>query len=320
MTEACTPLVPGFTVVVPVYNSQDSLLLLINRLEPVLASICDRFEVILVNDCSLDSSWDMILSIIQCRPWVRGINLMRNFGQHNALLCGLRAARYEIACTLDDDLQNPPEEIPKLISRLREGYDVIYGTPERQQHGFLRDVASALTKIALQNAMAAETARKVSAFRVLRTKLRDAFSNHQGPFVSIDVLLTWGTTRFSSVTVRHDERRVGKSGYTVGKLLRHALNMMTGYSTFPLQLASISGFFFTFFGFAVLLYILIRFMLQGSPVAGFPFLASVISIFSGVQLFSLGVIGEYLGRIHYRTMDRPPYVIRESAVHRETQV
>jgi len=313
-------LLPGLSVVVPVYNSQNSIPLLIKRLEPVLAGLSKMFEVVLVNDCSQDLSWDIILSITKSHEWVRGINLMRNYGQHNALLCGIRAARHEVVVTLDDDLQNPPEEIPKLVSRLAQGFDVVYGTPQSQQHGFLRDFASTLTKMALQSAMGAETARKVSAFRVIRTKIRSAFSHHQGPFVSIDVLLTWGTARFSTVKVRHEERRIGNSGYSVGKLIRHAMNMMTGYSTFPLQLASIIGFVFTLFGMAVLGFVLLRFMLQGSPVAGFPFLASLISIFAGAQLFSLGVIGEYLARIHFRTMDRPPYVIRDMAEHGDIRI
>ena len=158
--------------------------------------------------------------------------------------------------TLDDDLQNPPEEIAKLLAVLDNGADVVYGTPENEQHGFLRDQSSRITKLALQSAMGAETARNVSAFRVFRTRIRDAFATYRGPFVSIDVLLTWGTTRFSHVTVRHEPRRVGASNYTFRKLVTHAFNMMTGFSTLPLQIASLIGFLFTLFGFAILVYVL----------------------------------------------------------------
>ena len=136
--------------------------------------------------------------------------MSRNYGQHNALLCGIRAARYPIIVTLDDDLQNPPEEIDKLIAALDDGADVVYGTPENEQHGFLRDQSSRITKLALQSAMGAETARNVSAFRAFRTRLRDAFATYRGPYVSIDVLLTWGTTRFSHITVRHEPRAIGR--------------------------------------------------------------------------------------------------------------
>ena len=199
------------SVVIPVYNSQGSLSPLIEQLAQTLPQISSSYEVILVNDASRDASWEMISQLAQNYDWVRGINLMRNYGQHNALLCGIRSAAYELVVTIDDDLQHPPDEIQKLIARLDEGFDVVYGTPMREQHGFLRDMASQVTKLALQSAMGVETARKVSAFRVFRTKVRDAFVSYQGPHVSIDVLLTWGTTRFSAVNVRHDPRKIGVS-------------------------------------------------------------------------------------------------------------
>ncbi|NJN67661.1 MAG: glycosyltransferase [Chloroflexaceae bacterium] len=306
-----TALEPGVSVVVPVYNSQDSLDLLIERLSPVLESLADAYEVILVNDGSRDESWAQIEHLADTHSFVRGINLMRNYGQHNALLCGIRQARYDTIATIDDDLQHPPEEIPSLRDKLAEGYDVVYGTPRQEQHGFWRDIASQVTKLALQSAMGAETARKVSAFRVFRTRLRDAFAAYRSPFVSIDILLTWGTTRFASLPVRHDPRPIGVSNYTFRKLVTHALNMMTGFSTVPLQLASIVGFSFTLFGLVLLGYVLGRFFIQGGAVPGFPFLASAIAIFSGVQLFMLGIIGEYLARMHFRLMDRPAYTIRE---------
>jgi undecaprenyl-phosphate 4-deoxy-4-formamido-L-arabinose transferase len=302
--------VASLSVVIPVYNSEATLGKLIERLVATLAAVAGEYEVILVNDDSRDGSWGRIEALAAAREWVRGINLMRNYGQHNALLAGIRAARYDVILTLDDDLQNPPEEIPKLLARLNEGFDVVYGTPERQQHGLWRDAASTITKLALQGAMGASTARQVSAFRAFRTPVRQAFATYQGPYVSLDVLLTWGTTRFSAVTVHHDPRRIGASNYTFRKLVTLALNMMTGFSTWPLQLASLIGFGFTLFGLGVLIYVIGRYFIAGGSVAGFPFLASIIAIFSGAQLFALGIIGEYLARMHFRTMDRPAYTIR----------
>ncbi len=275
------------------------------------------FEIIFVEDCGGDGSWQVIqaLAAEDCR--VRGLRMSRNYGQHNALLCGIRAAANEVVVTLDDDLQNPPEEIPKLVAKLAEGYDMVYGTPEREQHGLLRDLASRITKLALQSAMGAETARKISAFRAFRTELRQAFHDYRSPTVNLDVLLTWGTTRFGSVTVKHASREAGASGYTVRKLITHAINMMTGFSTLPLQIASLMGFVFSLFGFVVLAYVLVRTLMFGSSVPGFPFLASIIAIFAGAQLFALGIIGEYLARMHFRSMDRPPYLIREQAGQHE---
>lgn len=308
---------PGVSVVVPVYNSVDSLAELIDRLGAVLGERAGGYEVILVNDGSSDNSWQVIEELAARNPTVHGIALMRNYGQHNALLSGIRAASGDVTVTIDDDLQNPPEEIPALLAKLAENYDVVYGTPEREQHGLWRDIASQVTKLALQSAMGIENARNVSTFRAFRTRLRDAFSGYKSPFVSIDVLLTWGTTRFAAIPVRHDRRTIGASSYTFGKLVNHALNMLTGFSVVPLQIASLIGFAFTVFGVLILVYVLARYLVQGGGVPGFPFLASIIALFSGAQLLALGIIGEYLARMHARTMEKPAYTIREQAVGRK---
>jgi glycosyltransferase involved in cell wall biosynthesis len=312
-SRAGQPTALGISVVIPVYRSEAILPELIRRLESVLGAIAKDFELILVNDCSPDRSWDVISDLADRYSWIRPIDLMRNYGQHNALLCGIRAARYEVIVTMDDDLQHPPEEIPKLLAKLEEGYDVVYGTPEQQKHGLGRDLASWITKLALQNVMGAEIARKVSAFRAFRAEVARAFAHYSGAFVSIDVLLTWGTNRFSVIAVRHESRKSGESGYTIRKLITHAMNMMTGFSTVPLQFASVVGFLFTLFGIGVLAYVVGRFLLLGGSVPGFPFLASIIALFSGAQLFALGIIGEYLARMHFRMMERPSYVAREGS-------
>ena len=303
--------VASVSVVIPVYNSAASLAQLAERLAPVLTSLDQEYEAILVNDGSSDASWVAIVALHETYPWLRGINLMRNYGQHSALLCGIRAARFELIVTIDDDLQTPPEEIPRLIETLNLGYDVVYGVPLTEQHGFWRDMASRLTKIGLQNVMGAETARSVSAFRVFRRNVREAFRHYDGPFVSIDVLLTWGTKRFGSVKVQHAMRQIGESNYTLGKLVTHAINLITGFTTLPLRIASMIGFAFCLFGGGVLVFVLWRYWEYGSTVAGFPVLASLVSIFSGAQLCALGIIGEYLARMHYRSMGIPSAVIRE---------
>jgi len=306
------------SVVAPVYRSEPILPELVRRLEPVLGAIAENFELILVNDCSPDRSWDVISDLAAQYSWIRPINLMRNYGQHNALLCGIRAARYDVIVTMDDDLQHPPEEIPKLLEVLAGGYDVVYGTPEQEQHGVGRDFASWVTKIALQNVMGAEIARQVCAFRAFRAQVAKAFAHYEGSFVSIDVLLTWGTNRFASTPVKHGPREQGTSGYTFRKLMTHAMNMMTGFSTMPLQMASLIGFVFTLFGLVVLVYVVIRYFVHGGSVPGFPFLASIIALFSGAQLFALGIIGEYLARMHFRSMQKPPYVVREDIQWKES--
>jgi undecaprenyl-phosphate 4-deoxy-4-formamido-L-arabinose transferase len=302
----------NISVVVPVFNGENSLRELATRLPLVLGALCEDYELILVNDGSVDGSWKMITQLAAEHAWIRGIDLMRNYGQHNAVLCGIRAAKHEIAVTLDDDLQHPPEEIPKLVQKLAEGYDVVYGIPERKQHGIWRNFASLVTRWTLRSTLGRKVPNDFSAFRSFRTQTRDAFEQYHSPFVSIDVLLTWASTRFVSIKVRHDARHFGASTYTFRKLLSYVPLMITGYSALPLRFASLAGFTFTIFGFLVLVYVLGRYFILGGSLPGFPFLASTIAIFSGVQLFALGVIGEYLAQMHFRTMDRPIYTIRST--------
>ena len=269
----------SISVIVPVYNSAKILSKLHDRLMNVLKEITDEYEVIFINDGSEDESFDVIKQLSDKNPLCRNISLMKNYGQHNALLCGIRNANYDVIITIDDDLQNPPEEIPKILGKLNQGYDVVYGTPTNEQHGLFRNLASVLTKVALQTVMGVEKARRVSAFRAFRSTIRDSFQEYRGSLVSIDVLLSWGTNNFTSVEVEHHGRELGESNYTFRKLIIHALNLITGFSVLPLQIASLLGFIFAAFGFMVFIYVVGIFMFFGAPVQGFPFLASIICIF-----------------------------------------
>ena len=307
----------SLSIVIPVYNSAAILPELVRQLAALLPSVAVGHEIILVNDGSRDESWEVIQRLALEYPAVRGFTMMRNYGQHNALLCGIRAATKQIIVTMDDDLQHPPGEIPLLLAKLAEDYDVVYGTPREEQHGLWRDLASQVTKMALKGAMGAETARRASAFRAFKCQVRDAFADYRSPYVCIDVLLTWGTTRFASVFVRHEPRTVGTSNYTLRKLISHALTMMTGFSVLPLQAASVMGFVCALFGFIILGYVIVRYLIEGGSAPGFPFLASIISIFSGVQLLAIGIIGEYLARMHFRMMERPSYVVRQSIQNKQ---
>jgi len=307
-----TPLAPGISAVIPVHRSEKSLPLLLPRLTAVLDAVASAHEIILVDDGSPDRSWDAIATAAKEDDRVRGIRLMRNFGQHNALLVGIRAARYQIIVTLDDDLQNPPEEIGRLLEQLTDDVDVVYGSPISEKHSLWRSAASRITKFALQEAMGAPAARSVSSFRVYRTDLRRAFERFQSPDISVDVLLTWATSRFAAIGVRQEPRSEGRSNYTFGRLVHHALNMMTGFTSRPLRVASMVGFLFTIFGVVVFVVVVARYFVGGNSVPGFPFLASIIAIFSGVQLLILGIMGEYVARMHFRLMERPTYVVAET--------
>lgn len=302
----------SISVVIPVYNSEEILDELNERLADSLKKITDDYEIILVDDFSADHSWDTIVKLAKKDNHVKGFHLSRNFGQHNAILCGIRESEKDVIITMDDDLQHPPEELHKLIDKLNEDYDVIYGIPETEKHGFLRNFASRITKLALASTMGAETASNVCSLRAFRSQLKYAFANYDGMHFSIDALLTWGTSRFSVVKMRHEVRKSGKSNYTLRKLITHGINLITGFSTLPLQIASLIGFMFTLFGLSILVYVVAQYFINGNNVPGFPFLASIIAIFSGAQLFCLGIIGEYLSRVHHRTIKRPTYLVRST--------
>jgi len=308
----------NISVVIPVYNGQHTIGELVERLGKVLPAVCDSFEILLVCDGSPDESWQVIEDLSARYPWVRGILLMRNYGQHNALLCGVRAARHEIIVTMDDDLQHPPEEIPVLVAKLAEGFDVVFGVPKKMPHSWWRNLTSSLIKNVVSAVMGYQSIRDISSYRIFRTHIRQAFENYSGPDLLLDVLLTWGTNRFGTVPVEESPRTVGESNYNLAKLVTMALTLLTGYTTVPLRFASIIGFVFTLIGLIFLIYVLTTYFLLGS-IPGFSFLASAIIIFSGVQLFALGIIGEYLARIFDRSFGRPTYQVFKTtgAVDRE---
>lgn len=302
--------IAGVSAVVPVYNGSLTIPALTGRLEKVLNKLDGGYEIVLVNDGSTDASWETILRLVAENPCVCGIDLERNYGQHNALLAGIRTARFAVVVTLDDDLQNPPEEIPKLLDALAQGWDVVYGEPQAKQHGAVRNLAGRMVVKAL-GFLGGRSAPMVSSFRAFRGDLVRVFDSYVGPDVSIDGLLTWSTDSFTSVRVEHQPRGEGRSNYSIPKLAAHAFTMITAFSTKPLRLATTLGFLFTIVGAVLLAYVLGRLVFEGDSVQGFPFLASAITTFSGVQLFALGVIGEYLARMHTRLMGRPSFAIRE---------
>ena len=296
------------SIVVPIYKGEALIEPLVAELNRTLPTFAEEYEIILVNDGSPDRSWSVIQSLKDKHKGVRGIRLMRNYGQHNATLCGVRAARYEVVVTMDQDLQHPPDEIPRLLARLDEGYDVVYGTPVKLPQGFWRNLMTAAIKWILAKVIGSPAVRNVSSFRAFRTNLRDAFVNFQSPSLILDVLLSWGTARFTSVPVNISQ--AGRTNYTFRMLVRSAMLILVGFSTLPLRFASWIGFGMTIFGLVVFGYVLYVYFSLGS-LPGFPFLASIIALFSGAQLFALGIFGEYLARMFDRSMDRPTYVINE---------
>jgi len=294
------------SVVVPVFNGARSIPELAARLTRTLSDEqrVAEFEVILVDDCSRDESWSVIQELSGEYPSVRGLGMSRNYGQHNALLAGIRVAENDLIITIDDDLEHPPEAIPQMLDALADDIDLVYATPEIENHSASRNIASRLVKRSMSIALGPDIAHRASAYR-----LRDGFSTCSDPFLALDVLLSWTTTRVAFVEVEMAQRRYGSSNYTFKSLVRHALNMATGYSTLPLRLVTWIGFGAAIVGLLALVYVLVNAVVRGRQVAGFAFLASSVAIFGGAQLLALGLIGEYLGRMHFRSMDRPVYTI-----------
>jgi undecaprenyl-phosphate 4-deoxy-4-formamido-L-arabinose transferase len=299
------------SVVIPAYKSQASLHELVERLIRVLPSITHDYEIILVNDGSPDQTWATITDLAQQFQVVRGINLMRNYGQHNATLCGIFQAKYELIITMDDDLQHPPEEIYKLIEELEKGYDVVYGIPIQPTQSWWRRLTSWLIKRILSYVMGIKTLRNISSFRIFKTNLRKAFIGFNKPEVVVDVLFSWGTHNFGSVYVDETSRLHGKSNYNFRKLVSYAMTVLTGFSTAPLRFTSLIGFIFMLGGIVAFIYVLVIHFTAGS-ILGFSFLASIISLFSGAILFALGIFGEYQARIFERTSERPCFTINNT--------
>jgi glycosyltransferase involved in cell wall biosynthesis len=299
------------SVVVPTFGNAQGLEVLAKTIVEILQRENRTFEILFVNDGSPDATWDTIQRINASLPEVRGINLMRNYGQHNALLAGIFNARYEIVITLDDDFQTPPTEIPKLLSKIDEGFDLVYGARHKEQHSPSRNLASRLTKWLLQHTMDAPIARSITSFRAFRTDLMSHYPRNEPPSVFIDALLDWTTQKITSVPVEHRPRETGKSNYSWSKLLTHTVNMVTGLSVVPLRLAVWLGFLITCFGVCLFVFVMASYFLYGRRVPGFTFLAAVILLFSGTQLCVLGIIGEYLARVYLRLLGKPAFVIKE---------
>lgn len=306
---------PQVSVVIPCYKTAGRVERLVatisSALEPIVSS---SFEIVLVVDGSPDQTWAEVQAVASANSkHVRGINLMRNYGQQAATLAGVSHARGNIVVTMDDDFQHDANDIKLLIDKLNEGFDLVYGVSVQEEHSWFRNITSRTYKWVMESLLGIENASLVTAFRAFSRDLTRGFDATQDPFAPLDVLLSWTTTRVSSTPVHMRTREDGKSNYSLKALFRHALNSITGYSTVPLRLVTLLGLSTFVVSFAITIAMLIRSLMGQITVAGYPSLAIMISLFAAVQLLSLGVIGEYLGRLHVRSMGKPRFVVREDS-------
>ena len=223
--ESRAPAGERVSVVVPVFNSASSLVELHRRIDATLTSTDgpESWELILVNDGSEDESWERILELSRYHPEVRGVDLTRNWGQHNALLAGIQTAAGEVVVTLDDDLQNPPEEIPSLLDALTGDVELVYGKPIAKRQVLPRRVATTLVRRTVHVMTGGGVPADIGGFRAFRASLLDGLDDSQGASFAIDIPLTGAATRIAAVSVRHEPRRYGRSNYTFGRLVKHAL-------------------------------------------------------------------------------------------------
>jgi glycosyltransferase involved in cell wall biosynthesis len=299
------------SIVVPCYRSAATLPTLVARVNEVMPRVAAAYEVILVVDSTGDGTWEVAQELAAGGGPVRAMQMARNYGQHNAIIAGVRAARYDVVVTMDDDLQHLPEQIPVLLGALTAQVDLVYGIPVEEEHGVLRSLASRSIKAGLSTAMGVDNARNVSAFRAFRTFLRNGFDLVSGPHVCVDVALSWATTRITAVKVQMAERTEGQSGYTVRGLMRHTTNMVVGYSSAPLRLVTYLGFAAGAAGLVLFARLIWLYLTGATTVAGFTTISAMVAMFSSAQMIAIGILGEYVGRIHSAGSGRPTYVIRE---------
>jgi undecaprenyl-phosphate 4-deoxy-4-formamido-L-arabinose transferase len=299
------------SVVIPVYRSERTLPRLVERLFAVLGQLGMSYEIVLVEDGSPDRSWDVLADLQAQHPdRVVAVQLMRNYGQHNALMCGFRRSRGNFVVTMDDDLQNPPEEIPKLLVAIdKHRLDLVYGSYGAKEHRGWRNLGSLLVNLFYRKVFKSRVT--VTSFRVIRRQLLEAIFPYDLNFTFVDGLLAWNTQRVGEVPVDHHPRAEGRSGYSLGKLILLSLNLFTNFSLLPLQAVSLFGLFVSGCGFVAGLYYLVQYCLSRIVVPGYASTIIAVLVLGGIQLMALGVMGEYIGRLHLNVNRKPQYVERQ---------
>lgn len=300
----------SISIVIPVYNSARTLDQLHARLTATLGALGQSYEIIFVDDGSRDDSWAGLEALRAIDPvHVVAVQLMRNYGQHNTLMCGLEMTRGSYIVTMDDDLQNPPEEIPKMLAHIeRSGMDLVYGCPNDRKHAGWRNFGSAIVwhfyRTVFRNPVTP------TPFRVMRHQLAKSVMFYDLNFTYLDGLLAWCTSRIGAIEVEHHARAEGRSNYSIRKLVVLALNLYTNFSLLPLQIVSGIGLLTACSGFLLGAYYLFQYLVSNILVPGFASTIIAVLILGGAQLLALGVIGEYLGRLHLNVNRKPQFVVR----------
>ncbi len=299
-----------YTVVVPVFNSEHTLNELYSRLHSVFEELKVSFDVVFVDDGSMDGSWKVLNKIKNDNPEkVTAIKLDKNFGQHNAIMCGFDFAEGECIITIDDDLQNPPEEIKKLIETEKTGKaELVYGTYKKKQHSYTRNLGSKYAKHSIKRVF--KRPSEGSSFRLISKELVNKMLQKHHHFIYLDEILQWYTDNIAYVEVKHLKRPVGKSGYNSFTLLRYIANALFYYTNIPLKLMVYGGFVASLVFFVLSVIYIISKLVFNVPL-GFTSIIVGIMFSTSLIMFCLGIIGEYLSRIYYIQNKKPPYSIKK---------
>jgi len=299
-----------YSIVVPVYNSSDSLAELVERTAAALATL--DYEIIFIDDGSKDDSWQVLSDLKQQYPEkVKAIRLQKNYGQHAALLCAFNFAQGDFIVTIDDDLQYAPEDIVKLIEKQQEtSAQVVYAILLNRQHSAIRTMGTKLMQ--QNNKMVTNTDVKGSSFRLISRSVIDKITaNHRNSFLFLDEVLLWYTTTFAHVEVKHYPRKKGKTGYTLGKLVKMYFSMITNYSAFPLKAMVNAGFIFSLVFFLIGLRIIYIKVVRGVVIEGWSSIMVAIFFSTSVIMFCLGILGIYLFKMFITQQNKPLYTIKQ---------
>jgi undecaprenyl-phosphate 4-deoxy-4-formamido-L-arabinose transferase len=314
-------LIQNFTsisIIIPVYNSEKTIGPLVEAVAETLKSHFERLEVILVNDGSTDRSHQCAVQIVDNYPGImKYIKLARNFGEHNAVMCGLRYSTADCVVIIDDDFQNPPDEILKLVAKLSEGYDVVYSYYKKKHHDWFRNLGSSFNNWVATKLLKKPKGLYLSSFKAMNKFLAQTVVQYDGPYPYLDGLILRSTSSIGTQLCEHRSRETGRSNYTLRRLGRLWLNMFTSFSIIPLRISSILGLIMSIVGLLLAVFFIISWKMGGilftSDIPpGWASTIVVLTLFSGVQLCMLGMIGEYLGRLFLTENRQPQFVVRET--------
>ena len=301
------------SIIIPVYNSSLIISKLVDDIKKEITKIqnISNYQIILVNDCSDDNSWSEISKICNNEQFVIGVNLMKNYGQHNAIMAGINISDGDYVILMDDDFQHSPKQINKLIYKIEDGYDVCYTNYTNNKYNSFKIFGSKLNKTISNFLLNKPKDIYLSSFKCFTKKICNEIKKYDGPFVYIDGLIFDVTKNVTSVDVEHLDRMDGKSNYNLFKLVSLWLSVLTNFSIVPLRISTITGFFMTIISFFSIIIVIIIKLLDPSVASGWASLISVLLFFSGIQFIVLGLLGEYIGRSYLNLNKKPQYVVRE---------